>query len=120
MTISERIFLLFDKNKDKKQSELARLLGVRQNTITNWKQNLNNPAAEHLEKIADFFGVSVEYLVTGKEEQSKPTIFFGRGAGLITPASTNVIIIENGSKHEYTLNQKDLEIVKSLSDRLSK
>lgn len=68
MTISERIFQLFEEQK-KKQADLARVLGVRQNTITNWKQTKTSPASEHLEAIAAFFGVSVDYLVTGREPQ---------------------------------------------------
>ncbi len=68
MTISERIFQLFEVQK-KKQADLARALGVRQGTITNWKQARVSPASEHLEAIADFFGVSVDYLVTGREPQ---------------------------------------------------
>ena len=50
MTISERIFQLFEVQK-KKQADLARVLGVRQNTITNWKQTKTSPASEHLEAI---------------------------------------------------------------------
>ena len=68
MTISERIFQLFEEQK-KKQADLARVLGVRQNTITNWKQTTTSPASEHLEAIAAFFGVSIDYLVTGREQQ---------------------------------------------------
>ena len=45
------------------------MLGVRQNTITNWKQTKTSPASEHLEAIAAFFGVSIDYLVTGREQQ---------------------------------------------------
>lgn len=68
MTISERIFQLFEEQK-KKQADLARVLEVRQNTITNWKQTKTSPASEHLEAIAAFFGVSIDYLVTGREQQ---------------------------------------------------
>ena len=68
MTISERIFQLLAEQK-KKQADLARVLGVRQNTITNWKQAKTSPASEHLEAIAAFFGVSIDYLVTGREPQ---------------------------------------------------
>ena len=47
MTISERIFQLFEVQK-KKQADLARVLGVRQNTITNWKQTKTSPT-KHLQ-----------------------------------------------------------------------
>lgn len=37
------------------------------------KESLKNstPKVERLQKLADFFGVSVEYLMTGKEEDKK-------------------------------------------------
>ncbi len=68
MTISERIFALLEA-QNKKQADLARALGVRQNTVTNWKQANYNPDAGHIEAIAAFFGVSIDYLVTGREPQ---------------------------------------------------
>lgn len=68
MTISERIFSLLEA-QNKKQADLARALGVRQNTVTNWKKSNYNPDAGHIEAIAAFFGVSVDYLVTGREPQ---------------------------------------------------
>lgn len=68
MTISERIFSLLEA-QNKKQADLARALGVRQNTVTNWKKSNYNPDAGHIEAIAAFFGVSIDYLVTGREPQ---------------------------------------------------
>lgn len=68
MTISERIFSLLEA-QNKKQADLARALGVRQNTVTNWKKSNYNPDAGHIEAIAAFLGVSIDYLVTGREQQ---------------------------------------------------
>ncbi len=42
MTISERIFSLLEA-QNKKQADLARALGVRQNTVTNWKKSNYKP-----------------------------------------------------------------------------
>lgn len=44
--------------------------GITTSTLSNWKAGRYTPKADKLKKIADFFGVSVEYLLTGKEEQS--------------------------------------------------
>ncbi len=44
------------------------------NTIidfSDWKKGKSSPKAEKLQKIADYFGVSVDYLMTGKEEPDK-------------------------------------------------
>lgn len=44
--------------------------GITTSTLSNWKAGRYTPKADKLKKIADFFGVSVEYLLTGKEDQS--------------------------------------------------
>lgn len=42
--------------------------GVTQTSLSNWKAGRNTPSAKTLQKIADYFGVSVDYLMTGKED----------------------------------------------------
>ena len=39
--------------------------GVTTATLTSWKQGKYTPKPEKLQKIADYFGVSLEYLMTG-------------------------------------------------------
>lgn len=53
------------------QADLARFLGVRQSTVQTWIQRGSIPAADTALKIADFLNVSLEYLVTGKKDESK-------------------------------------------------
>jgi len=42
--------------------------GITTASISNWKAGRYSPKVEKLQKIADYFGVTVEYLTTGKEE----------------------------------------------------
>ena len=42
--------------------------GITTASISNWKAGRYSPKVEKLQKIADYFGVTVEYLMTGKEE----------------------------------------------------
>lgn len=65
MTVSERIFALLDA-QNKRQADLVRALNVRPNTVSDWKAKRRNPDVVHLEGIARFFNVSIDYLVTGK------------------------------------------------------
>lgn len=44
MTISERIFYLLEK-RGKRSSDLARALGVRQTTVSEWKTGKREPSA---------------------------------------------------------------------------
>lgn len=45
--------------------------GVTTATLTSWKQGKYTPKPEKMQKIADYFGVSLSYLMTGKEDDKK-------------------------------------------------
>lgn len=57
--------LLTDQNKT--QKELCDFIGINGNVFTAWKSGKNKSYTKHLSKIAEFFGVSVDYLL-GKEK----------------------------------------------------
>ena len=42
--------------------------GITTASISNWKAGRYTPKQDKLQKIADFFGVSIEYLMTGEEK----------------------------------------------------
>lgn len=68
MTIYERIESL-RKSQGLSQGKLEKQLGFSNGSISKWKNS--TPKVERLQKLADFFGVSVEYLMTGKEDGQK-------------------------------------------------
>lgn len=68
MTTFERIKNLADSQKISLQ-ELATRLGFSENLIYRWKNA--TPKTEYLEKVADYFHVSVDYLL-GREEIEQP------------------------------------------------
>ena len=45
------------------QREIAKMLGVNQNTYSQYEIGVLNYSVESLEKLADFYGVSVDYLL---------------------------------------------------------
>ena len=67
MTTFERIKKLADSRKISLQ-ELATRLGFSENLIYRWKTAA--PKTEYLEKVADYFHVSVDYLL-GREDDLK-------------------------------------------------
>lgn len=69
MTISERIFQTIEE-KRLKTAELAKKLEISQSVITNWKKRKTTPPMEYTLVICEFLGVSIEYLITGKESNS--------------------------------------------------
>lgn len=54
------------------QKELAIDLGVTQPTVSDWESGRKIPSAKSTQKLADYFGVSIDYLL-GRNEKEKPT-----------------------------------------------
>ncbi len=71
MTLTDRIFDLLNK-KGKSQTDIARLLNVRPTTVSEWKKGKYTPTVEHCVTLADYFGVSLDYLITGREPRGAP------------------------------------------------
>lgn len=68
MTVCERIFQKIEEKK-LKTSDLARILDVQQSVISNWKKRNTTPPMEYALFICEFLDVSIEWLITGKENQ---------------------------------------------------
>lgn len=51
--------------------KVSKETGVTQTSLSNWKSGRNTPSTKTLQRIADYFGVTVDYLMTGKEEPKK-------------------------------------------------
>jgi len=51
------------EDRDMRQSDLAEATGIDQRTISNYETGKTSPDAYSLIKLADFFGVSIDYLV---------------------------------------------------------
>lgn len=57
------------KQQNKKQIDLTDYLGITKNAFTDWKSGRISSYQKHLPQIADYFGVSVDYLL------GRPSIF---------------------------------------------
>lgn len=66
MEIIERITELLH-DRDKRAYELCDKLDIRTSTMSTWKARNNDPPAKYMKTIADFLGVSLDYLLTGRE-----------------------------------------------------
>ena len=49
--------------------KVAKETGISTATLTNWKRGRYTPKPDKLQKIADYFGVPLSYLLTGKMEE---------------------------------------------------
>ena len=69
VTFVERIRKELDK-KDISQYQLAKAVGITKTSFSHWEQRGNIPSADIVLRIANFLGVSMEYLITGEETGS--------------------------------------------------
>lgn len=53
--------------KGVKDADVARDANVTKSTFSDWKNGRSEPKNDKLQKIADYFGVTLDYLMTGKE-----------------------------------------------------
>lgn len=60
--ISERLKFL-RKEKNLTQTEIAEQIGIKQNSYSDWETGKNEPSLEKLIVLADFFEVSLDWLV---------------------------------------------------------
>lgn len=45
--------------------KVAKATGISQTTFSDWKRGRSTPKTDNMQKIADYFGVSIDYLMTG-------------------------------------------------------
>lgn len=72
MTLNERIVDLCKKN-NLSQSKLEKDLGIAKGSVTKWK--FQEPRHSTIEKVAAYFNVTVDYLMTGKEKEGGETYY---------------------------------------------
>ena len=68
MNLYERITMLMKKEK-LSHAALEEKLGFSNGSISKWKKS--SPTPERLKKVADYFGVSVDYLMNGEEPKEE-------------------------------------------------
>lgn len=69
--------LLSELRKDRymTQSDLAKQLHVSVSTISNYEKDVHLPDVEKLVSIADFFGVTTDYLLARTKSSLSPSVF---------------------------------------------
>ncbi|MCI9592265.1 MAG: helix-turn-helix transcriptional regulator [Lachnospiraceae bacterium] len=52
-----------------KDADVVRNTGITKSTFSDWKNGRSCPKNDKLQKIADYFDVTIDYLMTGKEKE---------------------------------------------------
>lgn len=71
MSLGEKIYKLRTE-KELSQGDLAEALEVSRQSISKWETNGSVPELDKLVKLSEVFGVSLDALVTGKEDAEQP------------------------------------------------
>ena len=74
------------------QVELAKKLSVTKQTVSNWENDNIQPSIDMLERLADFFNVSTDYLL-GRVDSTKIST-----EGLTTEEISHIVLLINDLK----------------------
>lgn len=96
MRLGERIYKLRTE-KELSQGDLAEALAVSRQSISKWETNGSVPELDKLVKLSEVFGVSLDALVTGKEDAEQPTA---------QETEPQIVYIERPVKQKSTAAQK--------------
>lgn len=55
--------------------KVSKETGIAQSVFSSWKNGISTPKQDKMQKIADYFNVSLEYLMTGKEKEGGETYY---------------------------------------------
>ena len=67
MKFIDRIETLLEE-RNEKGTHLADSIGIKNQSFSDWKKRGTIPAADIVLKIADYFNVSIDWLLTGKDK----------------------------------------------------
>lgn len=68
------IFAKLLEERNLKAADVCRGTGLPSSLFSEWKRGKSSPKVDKLQKIADYFGVTLDYLTTGKESSEKKEI----------------------------------------------
>jgi len=81
MNTAERILQLVERNGIT-AAQLLRETNLPSSSISTWRKGLAKPSSDAIVKIASYFGVSTDFLLTGREHKDAITL---EGSPLTTP-----------------------------------
>lgn len=114
MTMYERIETL-RKSVGISQGRLEKELGFSNGSISKWKNS--TPTPDRLQKLADYFNVSLEYLMTGKEKDSDDIYYFDdetRDMAQFMYENPEYKVLFDASRK---VKKEDIDFVKQMLDR---
>ena len=101
-----------------KVSDVAKATGINPSKFSDWKHGRSSPKADKLKLIADYFGVTTDYLMTGEENEE---VYYlnddARDLAQFLFENPDYKILFDASRK---VKREDLLLVKELIDRFAK
>ena len=72
------IYCKLRNEKGVKDSDVVKATGITKSTFSDWKSGRSKPKNDKLQKIADYFGVTIDYLMTGIEDKKESPVLTAR------------------------------------------
>ncbi len=69
------VFARLLEQRNLKAADVCKGTGLPSSLFSEWKRGKSTPKADKMKKIADFFEISVEYLMTGEEKKDSPNYY---------------------------------------------
>ena len=69
----ERFLELLNKHQTTAY-QVAKATGISQNTFSDWKKGRSTPKIDKMQKIADYFGVTTDYLLGKPDQKETPPV----------------------------------------------
>lgn len=109
------VFVNLMRDKGVNAATVARETGISPTTLSEWKNGRSTPKQDKLQKIADYFGISLDYLVTGLEPEQKE-----KPSALSEELNKNEIVIRgrDGRYVKKKLSDGQLEALKMMIEQL--
>ena len=112
------IFLKLLEEKGVSAYKVGKATGIAGSTFTDWKTGRSAPKQDKLQKIADYFGVTLDYLMTG-EDQNSPYSDDMADLFIEISRSNDVNRIKRLLSYYIDLNEREKDSVDSIVESLS-
>ena len=100
------------KEKKLTQKELAKIIGVHYRTLQNWEDGTSNIKPEKAKKLADYFGVSVGYLLGYDDNDFEKQIRIDTLNNLIYKMHTTYVsLLEKTDKEAFWAGFEAAELI---------
>lgn len=103
------IVLELIRNSGKSENALEKAIGLAQGSIKNWRNGKSKPSLEAVSKIADYFGVSVDYLLGKTDDPTPPKKSDGKPKLYVPPEYASVMVAFAGGTENLT--QEDIDSI---------